>query len=337
MHITGGVGAYADQEKFGPDYTLPNDAYLETCAAVGAGFFHRNMNMAFGHARYADQLERTLYNGSLSGVSLKGDTYFYQNPLEGDDGRTRWIWHACPCCPPMFLKLMGAMPGYIYATDRDSVYVNLFVGSRASISVKNAKIDVRQTTRYPWDGKVRISVESAEALPFNFMLRIPEWCRGESLTVNGQNVPTDNRVRGYVPINRTWKSGDVIDLTLPMPVQPVRANPLVQADAGRVALTRGPLVYCLESADNGAQIRSLVIQSGAKFTTEFRSDFLGGINLIQGSALAKSSLAWKSKLYRPAEDTEATKPLRITAIPYFANTNRGPVDMVVWVPLEAEA
>jgi DUF1680 family protein len=337
MHITGGVGAYADQEKFGPDYTLPNDAYLETCAAVGAGFFHRNMNLAFGHARYADQLERTLYNGALSGVSLKGDTYFYQNPLEGDGGRARWIWHECPCCPPMFLKLMGAMPGYIYATDPDSVYVNLFVGSCANISVKNTQIIVRQTTHYPWDGSVRISVESAEALPFNFMLRIPEWCQGESITVNGQNGPTDKRVRGYVQINRTWKQGDVIELTLPMPVQPIRANPLVQADAGRVALTRGPLVYCLESADNGAQTASLAIQGGAKFTTEFRSDFLGGVNLIQGSALANSSPAWKDTLYRPAEDIGASKQLRITAIPYYANTNRGPVDMVVWLPLEAEA
>jgi DUF1680 family protein len=337
MHITGGVGAYADQEKFGPDYTLPNDAYLETCAAVGAGFFHRNMNLAFGHARYADQLEKTLYNGSLSGVSLKGDTYFYQNPLEADDTRARWIWHECPCCPCMFLKLMGAMPGYIYATDPDSVYVNLFVGSRASITIKNAKIVVRQTTRYPWDGNVRISVVSAEALPFNFMLRIPEWCRGESISVNGQSVSTDKRVRGYVQISRTWKRGDVIELTLPMPVQKIRANPLVQADAGRVALTRGPLVYCLESADNGAQTRSLAIQSDSKFTTEFRSDFLGGVNLIHGPALAKSPLSWKETLYRPAEDIGMSNQLHITAIPYYANTNRGPVDMVVWLPLEGEA
>jgi DUF1680 family protein len=336
MHITGGVGAYADQEKFGPDYALPNDAYLETCAAVGAGFFHRNMNLAFGHARYADQVERTLYNGSLSGVSLKGDTYFYQNPLEADITRSRWVWHQCPCCPPMFLKLMGAMPGYIYATDPESVYVNLFVGSRASINVKNTRIVLTQITRYPWEGTVRISLESAEIVPFNFMLRVPDWCREASVSVNGQNVPTDQKVRGYVQISRAWKQGDVIDLKLPMPVQPVRANPLVQADVGRAALTRGPLVYCVESADNGEPTRSLAIQSGAKFTSEFRKDFLGGVNVVQGSILAKTSPAWSDSLYRPAEETVASEPFRFTAIPYYANANRGPVDMAVWLPLETE-
>jgi DUF1680 family protein len=142
MHITGGVGAYADEEKFGPDYVLPNDAYLETCAAVGAAFFHRNMNLAFGHARYVDDLERALYNGALAGVSLKGDTYFYTNPLEAGPERSRWVWHDCPCCPPMFLKLMGAMPGYIYATDADSLYVNFFVAGEVSAQVKNTRVAV---------------------------------------------------------------------------------------------------------------------------------------------------------------------------------------------------
>jgi uncharacterized protein len=290
--------------------------------------------LAFGHARYADQLERTLYNGALSGVSLKGDTYFYQNPLEADITRTRWIWHQCPCCPPMFLKLMGAMPGYVYATDPESVYVNLFVGSRATITVKNTKVVLRQTTRYPWEGNIRISLENAEGVPFNLMLRVPEWCRGESFSVNGQSASTDKRVRGYVQINRVWKQGDVIELILPMPVQSVRTNPFVQADIGRVALTRGPLVYCVESADNGESIRSLAIPSGAKFTSEFRRDFLGGVNVVQGAILAKASPAWSDSLYRPMEESLASKPFRFTAIPYYANANRGPVDMAVWLPLE---
>jgi DUF1680 family protein len=335
MHITGGVGAYRDQEKFGADYALPNDAYLETCAAVGSGFFHRNMNLAFGHARYADQLERTLYNGSLCGVSLKGDTYFYENPLEADITRARWVWHETPCCPPMFLKLMGAMPGYIYATDSDSVYVNLFVGSRASVNLRNENVTIKQCTRYPWEGIVQLTVESGASSPFNLMLRIPGWCRGETLKVNGLSVVTDRRVRGYVAVNRSWKTGDIVELSLPMPVQPLRAHPLVAADTGRLVLTRGPLVYCLESADNGQDPRGLAIEKEAKLNTEFRKDLLGGVVVIQGTALAKISPVWKATLYRPVNEELTSKKVPITAIPYFANANRGPVQMVVWIPAEA--
>ena len=200
MHITGGVGAFANEEKFGPDYVLPNDAYLETCAAVGAGFFHRNMNLAFGDARYADELERALYNGALAGVSLQGDTYFYENPLEGGPDRDRWKWHECPCCPPMFLKLMGAMPGYIYALDEDSVYVNLFVGSSASLTIKDNPVKVQQTTRYPWKGNVKISVEPSQPASFTMMIRIPGWCPQATLKVNGEPVPIE-RLRGYAKVN----------------------------------------------------------------------------------------------------------------------------------------
>jgi DUF1680 family protein len=334
MHVTGGVGAFRDQEKFGSDYALPNDAYLETCAAVGAGFFHRNMNLAFGHARYVDQLERTLYNGSLSGVSLEGDTYFYENPLEADVRRARWIWHETPCCPPMFLKLMGAMPGYIYATDSTSVYVNLFVGSRASINLKNEKIVIKQTTRYPWEGTVQLTMESVGSSPFNLILRIPDWCQNETLKVNGQSTLTEKRVRGYVQISRGWKKGDTVDLNLPMPIQPLRAHPLVTADVGRIALTRGPLIYCLESADNSEDPRSLTIEKDARLNAEFRKELLGGVTVIQGTALAKSSPAWTTALYRPAAAERSSKRIPITAIPYYANTNRGPVQMVVWIPVE---
>ncbi|HXC97225.1 MAG TPA: beta-L-arabinofuranosidase domain-containing protein, partial [Edaphobacter sp.] len=276
MHVTGGVGAYAQEEKFGPDYTLPNDAYLETCAAVGAGFFHQNMNSAFGHARYVDELERTLYNGALAGVSLKGDTYFYENPLEGTTKRTRWVWHECPCCPPMFIKFMGAMPSYIYATDHESVYVNLFVGSRATIKVQDAQMILKQTTQYPWDGAIRIDVEAAPTESTKLMLRVPGWCRGESLTVNGKRIATDQRVRGYVQIDRPWRRGDVVALTLPMPIRKVRANLAVKADIGRVALMRGPIVYCLESADNAGSTQNIAIKD-ASLDAQVRHDLMGGL------------------------------------------------------------
>jgi DUF1680 family protein len=177
-------------------------------------------------------------------------------------------------------------------------------------------------------------VESAGPSPFNLMLRIPDWCRGETIKVNGQNVATDKRVRGYVQINRSWKKGDMVELSLPMPVQPLRAHPLVTADVGRIVLTRGPMVYCLESADNGQDPRSLAIEKDTKLNTDFRKDFLGGVTVIQGTALAKSSPAWRASLYRPANEDLTSKKLPVTAIPYFANTNRGPVQMVVWIPVE---
>ncbi len=332
MHITGGVGAYADEEKFGPDYVLPNNAYLETCAAVGASFFHRNMNVAFGEARYVDQLERALYNGALSGVSLHGDTYFYTNPLEAGKDRTRWVWNTCPCCPPMFLKLMGAMPGYIYATDDDSFYVNLFVSSEAKTTLRQAALRVRQNSRYPWDGNVRISVDPAAPTAFNLMVRVPEWCQGATIKVNGQAVANSRIVRGYTQIQRTWKAGDVVELAMPMPVQAVKAHPLVVADAGKVALMRGPLVYCLESADNGDTVRQLAVDARNGFQGEHRSDLLNGVTVVAGSARLLNAPVWKDSLYASARDLPDSKPVRLTAIPYYANANRGPVNMTVWLP-----
>jgi DUF1680 family protein len=333
MHITGGVGAFANEEKFGPDYVLPNDAYLETCAAVGAGFFHQNMNMAFGHARYADELERTLYNGTLAGVSLHGDSYFYENPLVAGKDRERWIWHECPCCPPMFLKMMGAMPGYIYATDKESVYVNLFVGSKASIRLNGTDLTVRQTTRYPWNGNVKIAVEPSAPANFALMLRIPGWCSGESVKVNGQRVATSERTRGYVRIPRTWQQGDTVELEMPMPVRQIRSNPLVQANAGRMAISRGPLVYCLETADNRDSVRLLRVSSGARFSEEFRDDFLGGVVRVKTSGVAINDPG--NGLYFPSGSGPAGRSAAITAIPYYANANRGPVEMAVWIPVEA--
>lgn len=332
MHITGGVGAFANEEKFGPDYALPNDAYLETCAAVGAGFFHHNMNMAFGHSRYVDELERTLYNGSLSGVSLHGDTYFYQNPLVAEKDRARWSWHECPCCPPMFLKMMGAMPGYIYATDEDSVYVNLFVGSRASIQMNGSAVSVKQTTRFPWSGNVKIAIEPNRPVAFALMMRIPRWCAGESVKVNGRQIATDERSRGYLRILRTWQPGDVVELEMPMPVRQMRSDPLVQADTGRVAIMRGPLVYCLESVDNRDSIHRLSIPTGVRFSEEFSEELPGGLMTISTDAVSRP--VPDRGLYFSSDQKPPRRPAAITAIPYYANANRGPVEMAVWIPVD---
>jgi DUF1680 family protein len=332
MHITGGVGAYADEERFGPDYTLPNNAYLETCAAVGASFFHHNMNMAFGHARYVDELERSLYNGALAGVSLEGDTYFYENPLVADTTRTRWSWHNCPCCPPMFLKLMGALPSYVYATDNDSLYVNLFISSKATMDVNGAKVSVRQTTRYPWEGGVRIAVDPEQASAFAVMIRIPAWCTGETIRLNGRRVPSDDRVRGYLRISRTWNPNDVMELDLPLTIRQVYANPLVEADVGRSAIMRGPLVYCVESPDNSG-VRELSLPQSAQLEASFAREMLNGIVTVR----AKGSVAGApdEALYAESPQVYPSHSATITAIPYYANANRGPVEMAVWLPLRS--
>ena len=304
MYVTGGIGATAAGEAFGTNYFLPNDGYLETCGAVGAAFFARNLNLLTGDARYADILERELYNGALAGVSLAGDSYTYVNPLQAANGNARWSWNGCPCCPPMFLKLMGAMPGYIYAQDESGIYVNLFVGSRACVQLGGQKVLMKQATDYPWQGEVRITVAPAKASEFDLHIRIPAWCQGPSspdglyqaanrppdgaarLKVNGSVTGNPEIVRGYATLHRRWKRGDVVQLTLDMPVQRVKANPHVEADKGRVAFMRGPLVYCFEGADNGAAVENLVMPAGAEFVPEYRSNLLGGVEVLQATATA---------------------------------------------------
>lgn len=331
MYVIGGLGAVAGHEGFGPDFVLPNDGYLETCAAIGAGFFHHNMNQALGDARYVDELERVLYNAVLPGVSLQGDSYFYENPLEAGPKRTRWTWHPCPCCPPMFLKIMGALPGTIYAQDDDDLYVNLFIGSRAEIRLPAGKIVVRQTTRYPWDGAITLAVEPERETPFALNVRLPAWCEAPALKLNGEPLTTFETVRGYARFDRTWRAGDTVEIALPMPVQRLRADPRVEADRGRVALRRGPLVYCVEAVDNGGAVRNLVLPPEAQLAAEHRPDLLGGVTVVTGEALALQRSPWPDALYVPAAAVPGVTRVPFTAIPYFANANRHPGDMQVWV------
>jgi DUF1680 family protein len=289
------------------------------------------MNLAFAEARYADELERVLYNGILSGVSLKGDTYFYENPLEAGKSRTRWAWHGCPCCPPMFLKIMGALPGCIYAQEEGAVYVNLFIGSRATLTVNGAKVVFQQTTRYPWDGAIRLSVQPEGETEFAINVRLPAWCQEPRLTVNGNPLATFEKVRGYARLQRKWRRGDGIELSLPMPVQRIKAHPKVEADLGRVALERGPIVYCLEAADNGGHVRNLVIPPEAQLSADHRADMLGGVTVIRGLAAALHRVAWPDTLYLPAAGVPGVTHVEFTAIPFFANANRQPGEMRVWM------
>lgn len=331
MYVIGGLGAVAGHEGFGPDYELPNNGYLETCAAIGAGFFHHNMNLALGNARYVDELERVLYNVVLPGVSLKGDTYFYENPLEAGPKRARWTWHGCPCCPPMFLKIMGALPGFIYAQDQDGLYVNLFVGSRAEARLPGGKIALRQTTHYPWDGEVRLSIEPERETGFFLNVRLPGWCLDPQVRVNGTPLASFDRKGGYARLQRKWQRGDTVELTLPMPVQRLKAHPKVKANLGRVALQRGPLVYCFEASDNSGHVRNLVISPEAPLRTQHRPELLGGVTIIQGPALALHRVAWPDQLYLASGFVPGVTDADFTAIPYFPNVNRQPGEMQVWM------
>ncbi len=340
MYVTGGIGASANGEAFGTNYFLPNDGYLETCGAAAAGFFSRNLNLLSGDARYVDALERELYNGALAGVSLAGNSYSYVNPLQSDNGNLRWAWNGCPCCPPMFLKLMGAMPGYIYAQGKSGIYVNLFVGSKAKIQLEGKNVVLKQTTDYPWNGDVKITVESSKAGEFDLHIRVPGWCQGASapddlytatnrpvngaahLKVNGKSVENLQIARGYATVHRRWKSGDVVQLTLDMPAQLVTANANVAADKNRVALMRGPMVYCFEGADNSAAIQNLVVPPGTGFNPEFKSNVLGGVTVLTGTATA---------VFQNEAHQVVPTPFKVTAIPYYANANRGTTPMQVWL------
>lgn len=331
MHVTGGVGSFSKGERFGGDYVLPNDGYLETCAAVGAGFFHHNLSLAFGDARFVDELERALYNGVISGVSLEGDSYYYENPLESVQGRARWSWHRCPCCPPMFLKIMSALPGYVYARDGSGLYVNLFVGSRASFEHSGVAVEIVQRTRYPWEGTIELEVRPARPIELTLGVRVPGWAEGVAFSLRGAAVEPDSVERGYALFRRVWREGEVLRVELPLAARLIRANPAVEADVGRVAIVRGPLVYCVEATDNPGPVHLLSVPAEGGLEAEHRHDLLGGVTVVKGTAyLDRGKGDW---LYAPADDTSliAREEVALTAIPYHANSNRGPVEMTTWL------
>ncbi len=340
MYLTGGVGARHTSEAFGDPYELPNaEAYTETCAAIGHAFWNHRLFLFHGDARYMDVFERVLYNGLLSGVSLSGDRFFYQNPLESAADYERSPWFEVACCPPNMTRFLPSLPGYVYATAGDVVYVNLFIAGRGTVEAAGRPVALAQSTRYPWDGAVRIAVDPGSPAPFELALRIPGWARGEAvptdlygfldesadaptLSINGETVPSDVR-NGYARIRRTWKPGDTVELVLPMPVRRVISHEAVTANAGRVALQRGPLVYCLEGVDNNGLVFDLFVPDAAPLGAESRPDLLNGIVVLAGTAAAVS----KDSSGRTIE-----RPRPFVAVPYYAWANRGRSEMLVWLP-----
>src|SRR5215510_2653476 len=342
LYLTGGIGALGAGEAFGRNYQLPNlSAYCETCAAVANDYWNLRLFLLHGDAKYVDVMERTLYNGLLSGVSLDGRRFFYPNPLESDGQHQRSPWFGVACCPGNMTRFLASVPGYVYAQQGDTLYVNLFVGSQAEIKMDNGRtVKMVQETRYPWDGRVKMTVNPDKSGQFTINVRIPGWARNEAapsglyrfqdkvnepvaLKVNGKPVIL-KLDKGYAGLNRDWKRGDVIELALPTPVRRIVANDLVEADRGRVALQRGPLVYCAEWPDNpGGRVRNLILPDSAKLTAEFKPDLLNGVTVIKGRAFALASDA-EGKAIKTEQD--------FTAIPYYAWANRGRGEMIVWLP-----
>ena len=343
MYITGGVGAQSYGESFSVDYDLPNDrAYTETCAAIGLVFWAKRMLELELNRDYGDVMERALYNGVLSGMSLDGSKYFYVNPLEvwpdvrenrGDHRHVkgeRQKWFGCACCPPNIARLLASIRNYIYSSNEKGIFTHLYTENDASFNVAGTEVLVRQNTDYPWDGEVTVTIEPEAPVEFAFGLRIPAWCKSPQLKVNGETVDLSHVVKdGYAVLERKWKAGDSIELTLPMPVEKIAAHPAVRANLGKVAIQRGPIVYCLEEVDNGKGLTQIVLLSDAELKAEFREDLLGGVVVVRGKALKLSS-KWNDDLYQPAQNDQYDE-MDILAVPYYAWANRAPGEMVVWV------
>ncbi len=345
LYLTGGIGPAARNEGFTQPYDLPNEtAYAETCAAIALVFFAHRMLQIESDARYADVMERALYNGVLSGVSLDGTSYFYANPLAsagpppdavnarmagGGHTTGRVEWFGCACCPPNLARLLASLGQYVYSTTARAVYVHLYAGGEASMEVAGTTVGLTQATDYPWNGDVRITLSPARPAAFGLLLRIPGWCSRHVIRVNGRPV-TAPISKGYARLRRTWQAGDTVTLALAMPVERVAAHPRVREDTGKVALQRGPLVYCLEACDN-PQVGALLLPRSAKLTARRDPRLLGGIAVIEGRALAADTRGWAGRLYAPAARLKS-RAVRFRAVPYFAWANRRPGAMTVWLP-----
>lgn len=339
MYVTGGIGSRYEGEAFGRNYELPNDrAYAESCAAIGSIFWNHRMLQLTGEARYADVMERALYNGFLSGVSLDGERYFYQNPLQSDGTHRRAGWFKCACCPPNIVRLLASLGGYFYSVSKEGIWVHLYGDSKVTATLDmNRKIILDQSANYPWSGDINVKISLDTETSFTLFLRIPGWCPKAEVLVNGKPIREPVRAGSYFPITRTWIKGDEVQLNLSMSVDFLETHPH-SSNNGRLAISRGPLVYCVEALDNkGVDVFDIVLFPDTEFSPHFKPDLLGGVVLLRGKALLRDKSDWKERLYRVYREEQKTKsePLRITAIPYFAWANREPGKMLVWIPTDS--
>ncbi len=349
MYITGGIGSQAYHEAFTFDYDLPNDtAYTETCAAIGLFFFSNRMANLHHDARYADVMERTLYNGIISGLALDGHSYFYVNPLEVHPEACdknanfahvkyrRQPWYGCACCPPNVARLLASLGEYLYHVDGQTLYADLFHSGSLTTSVGGREISIRQTTDYPWADSVVFEYTGATPANFTLAVRMPAWCPEPSMKLSGKKLDLAGLNRnGYAHVRRTWQPGERLELQLPMRAMRVHADPRVRADWGKVAIQRGPIVYCLEEADSGPNLQTVTLAPQAELREVFRSDLFGGI-----VAIGAEGRGWDGSeepggsLYRSAGERGESQPLaprKLLFIPYYAWANRGAGEMAVWI------
>ncbi|MBS0196602.1 MAG: glycoside hydrolase family 127 protein [Planctomycetes bacterium] len=329
-YLTGGIGPSAGNEGFTHDYDLPNlSAYQETCASVAMAMWNHRMNVALGDSVYADCVETALYNGILSGVSLDGTRFFYVNPLASMGNHHRSEWFGCACCPPNVMRTLASLGDYAYSVRGRDLWVNLYVQGQVATTIDSHELGFDVTTDYPWDGEVSFATTADTNARATVHFRVPGWCEGAGIELNGQRVDKPEVVKGYIVIDREWKKGDRVALSLPMPVRRVEANPNLAENRGRLAIARGPLVYCVEGADIDAPFWSFAVPADAALTTSRRPDLLGGVVTIQGTAVVAQQPEWTGTLYRTS-----SKPRSVgfTAIPYYAWDNRSPGPMQVWLP-----
>lgn len=344
LYITGGIGAAGGIEGFADDYVLPNGtAYSETCASIANAMWNHRMFLLHGETKYIDVLERILYNGFLSGISMDGDRFFYPNRLETIKGEQRSPWFPCACCPSNVVRFLPSIPGYIYANRQDQIYVNLFIGSTTTIEVNHQPVTITQKTQYPWEGTSSISVSNLDKPQFfTINIRIPGWAQNKPLPgdlyhylntqaedvtvlINNQTVKYEVK-NGYAQIRRSWNNEDRIDIKMPMTIRRVAAHDSVEADRGRITLERGPLVYCLEWPDiKGGDIKNLLLPDDEQLQTKFNRELLNGVQIITG------------KIYRIKDSNGTAKPQNFTAIPYYAWAHRGQGEMSVWIAREESA
>lgn len=344
-YITGGIGATSHGEAFGKNFELPNmSAYCETCAAISMVYMNYRLFLLHGDSKYYDVLERTLYNGVLSGISLDGGAFFYPNPLQSMGQHQRQAWFGCACCPSNVCRFIPSVPGYVYAVKDQNLYVNLFIGSDAEMKVGGKTVSLTQNTRYPWDGDVELTVSPKGSQQFALKIRVPGWVKGEpvpgtlyryndskelayQITVNGQSAGTITS-DGYLTIDRKWKKGDKVQIHFDMLPRTVKADSRVEADRGRVSVERGPIVYCAEWPDNEYDVLSILMSRKPEFKVLTKKDKLYGIEEITTVA---QQLTYDENGFLAANNVP------LTLIPYYAWAHRGSGNMTVWIPDEVYA
>ncbi len=330
MYVTGGVGVQGHGEGFAKPYYLPNyQAYCETCASIGMVFWNHRLALLHGEGRFADLVERLLYNGAISGVALDGSKFFYVNPLASRGNHHRQPWYGCACCPTNVVRFISSVGQYVYGrmADGEGVAVLQYIGGKGTVELAKGKVTLVQNTRYPWEGTVTIAVEPEGAGEFTVGVRIPAWCDGAAVTLNGKKLGAKAK-DGFVRIRRAWAAGDTIGLHFPMPVRQVKADPNVESCRGRLAVMRGPVVYCLEDTDNPCRVDQVSIPGGATFESEFKADLLGGVTVLR-------TKGEHSGIVETGDGFEvAGRQVDLTLIPYYAWDNREPGRMVVWVPTD---